>query len=124
MIRRIRANLLDELEKPYVVTARAKGLPPGRALVKYPLRLALNPFVSDIGNLLPELISGSVLVAFVLSIPTNGPVLVNALQSQDMYLAGGIVMLEAVLVVVGVLISDLALAALDPRIRLGAGIRR
>ncbi|NBB70144.1 MAG: ABC transporter permease subunit [Alphaproteobacteria bacterium] len=124
MIRRIRANLLDELEKPYVVTARAKGLPPGRALVKYPLRLALNPFVSDIGNLLPELISGSVLVAFVLSIPTNGPVLVNALQSQDMYLAGGIVMLEAVLVVIGVLISDLALAALDPRIRLGAGVRR
>ncbi len=124
MIRRIRANLLDELEKPYVVTARAKGLPPGRTLVKYPLRLALNPFVSDIGNLLPELISGSVLVAFVLSIPTNGPVLVNALQSQDMYLAGGIVMLEAVLVVIGVLISDLALAALDPRIRLGAGVRR
>jgi len=124
MIRRIRANLLDELEKPYVVTARAKGLPAGRALVKYPLRLALNPFVSDIGNLLPELISGSVLVAFVLSIPTNGPVLVNALQSQDMYLAGGIVMLEAVLVVIGVLISDLALAALDPRIRLGAGVRR
>lgn len=124
MIRRIRANLLDELEKPYVVTARAKGLPAGRTLVKYPLRLALNPFVSDIGNLLPELISGSVLVAFVLSIPTNGPVLVNALQSQDMYLAGGIVMLEAVLVVIGVLISDLALAALDPRIRMGAGVRR
>lgn len=124
MIRRLRANLLDELQKPYVVTARAKGLPPGRALLKYPLRVSLNPFVSDIGNLLPDLISGSVLVAFVLSLPTNGPILVNALQSQDMYLAGAIVMLEASLVVVGVLISDLALAALDPRIRLGAGLRR
>jgi peptide/nickel transport system permease protein len=124
MIRRIRANLLDELQKPYVVTARAKGLPPGRALVKYPLRLALNPFISDIGNLLPDLISGSVLVAFVLSLPTNGPILVNALQSQDMYLAGAIVMLEAVLVVVGVLVSDLALGALDPRIRLSGGLRR
>lgn len=124
MIRRIRANLLDELQRPYVTTARAKGLPPGRALIKYPLRLALNPFISDIGNLLPDLISGSVLVAFVLSLPTNGPILVNALQSQDMYLAGGIVMLEACLVVVGVLLSDLALAALDPRIRLGEGLRR
>ncbi|TVQ31640.1 MAG: ABC transporter permease [Geminicoccaceae bacterium] len=124
MIRRIRANLLDELQKPYVVTARAKGLPPGKALVKYPLRLALNPFISDIGNLLPDLISGSVLVAFVLSLPTNGPILVNALLAQDMYLAGAIVMLEASLVVVGVLISDLALAALDPRIRLEGGLRR
>ncbi len=124
MIRRIRANLMDELEKPYVVTARAKGLPPGRALIKYPLRLSLNPFIADIGNLLPDLISGSVLVAFVLSLPTNGPILVNALQSQDMYLAGAIVMIEAVLVVIGVLISDLALAALDPRIRLGEGVRR
>ncbi len=124
MIRRIRANLLDELQKPYVVTARAKGLPPVRALLKYPLRLSLNPFIADIGNLLPDLISGSVLVAFVLSLPTNGPILVNALQSQDMYLAGAIVMIEAMLVVVGVLVSDLALAALDPRIRLGQGVRR
>ncbi|MEO1091246.1 MAG: ABC transporter permease [Pseudomonadota bacterium] len=124
MIRRIRANLLDELQKPYVVTARAKGLPPARALLKYPLRVSLNPFISDIGNLLPDLISGSVLVAFVLSLPTNGPILVNALQSQDMYLAGAIVMLEAFLVVIGVLISDLALGVLDPRIRLGQGIRR
>lgn len=124
MIRRVRANLLDELEKPYVVTAKAKGLPPGRALVKYPLRLALNPFVSDIGNLLPDLISGSVLVAVVLSLPTNGPILVEALLSQDMYLAGAIVMLEATLVVVGVLLSDLALAWIDPRIRLSGGLRR
>ncbi|MEZ5836058.1 MAG: ABC transporter permease [Geminicoccaceae bacterium] len=121
MIRRLRANLMDELQKPYVVTARAKGLPPRRALVKYPLRMALNPFISDIGNLLPELISGSVLVSVVLSLPTNGPVLVHALQSQDMYLAGAFLMLEAILVVVGVLVSDLALAWLDPRIRFGGG---
>ena len=121
MIRRLRANLLDELQKPYVVTARAKGMPPGRALVKYPLRMALNPFIADIGNLLPELISGSALVAVVLSLPTNGPVLVRALQSQDMYLAGAFLLLEALLVVVGVLVSDLLLAWLDPRIRFGGG---
>ena len=124
MIRRLRANLMDELQKPYVVTARAKGLPPGKALVKYPLRMALNPFIADIGNLLPELISGSALVAVVLSLPTNGPVLVRALQSQDMYLAGAFLMLEAVLVVIGVLISDLLLAWLDPRIRFGGGQTR
>lgn len=119
MVRRLRANLLDELQKPYVVTARAKGLPPGRALVKYPLRMALNPFISDIGNLLPDLISGSALVSVVLSLPTTGPVLVRALQTQDMYLAGSFLMLEAFLVVLGVLVSDLLLAWLDPRIRLG-----
>jgi len=124
MIRRLRANLMDELQKPYVVTARAKGLPRGRALVKYPLRMSLNPFIADIGNLLPELISGSALVAVVLSLPTNGPVLVRALQSQDMYLAGAFLMLEAMLVVVGVLISDLLLAMLDPRIRFGGGQAR
>ena len=124
MIRRLRANLMDELQKPYVITARAKGLPPGKALVKYPLRMALNPFIADIGNLLPELISGSALVAVVLSLPTNGPVLVRALQSQDMYLAGAFLMLEAVLVVIGVLISDLLLAWLDPRIRFGGGQAR
>ena len=120
MIRRLRANLMDELNKPYVVTAKAKGLPPGRALVKYPLRMSLNPFIADIGNLLPELISGAALVSVVLSLPTTGPILVRALQTQDMYLAGSFLMLESVLVVIGVLISDLALAALDPRIRLGA----
>jgi peptide/nickel transport system permease protein len=124
MIRRLRANLLDELQKPYVVTARAKGLPPGKALVKYPLRMAINPFIADIGNLLPELISGAALVSVVLSLPTNGPVLVRALQSQDMYLAGSFLMLEACLVVVGVLISDLLLAWLDPRIRFGGGQTR
>jgi peptide/nickel transport system permease protein len=124
MIRRLRANLLDELRKPYVVTARAKGLKPGRALVKYPLRMAINPFIADIGNLLPEFISGAALVSVVLSLPTTGPVLVRALQTQDMYLAGSFLMLEAVLVVIGVLISDLLLAWLDPRIRFGGGQTR
>ena len=124
MIRRLRANLLDELQKPYVVTARAKGLPPGRALVKYPLRMALNPFIADIGNLLPEFISGSALVAVVLSLPTTGPILVRALQTQDMYLAGSFLMLESFLVVIGVLISDLLLAWLDPRIRFGGATSR
>ncbi len=124
MIRRLRANLMDELQKPYYVTAKAKGLPPGRALVKYPLRMSLNPFIADIGNLLPDLISGSALVAVVLSLPTTGPVLVRALQSQDMYLAGSFLMLESFLVVIGVLISDLLLAWLDPRIRFGGGQNR
>ncbi|MGH7264490.1 MAG: ABC transporter permease [Candidatus Rokuibacteriota bacterium] len=120
MIRRLRANLLDELKKQYVVTARAKGLPSGRLLVKYPLRIALNPFISDIGNLLPEVVSGSVIVSIVLSLPTTGPMLLRALRTQDMYLAGSFLMLLAALTVVGVFLSDLALAALDPRIRQGA----
>ena len=123
MIRRLRANLLDELEKPYVVTARAKGLPPLRAL-KYPLRMALNPFIADIGNLLPQIISGATIVAVVLSLPTTGPLLLRALQSQDMYLAGFLLMCLAVLTVIGVFISDIALAALDPRIRLHGGRSR
>lgn len=121
MIRRLRANLLDELHKPYVVTARAKGLPPGRALVKYPLRMALNPFISDIGNLLPQVVSGAAVVSVVMSLPTTGPMLLDALKSQDMYLAGSFLMFLAVLTVVGVFLSDLALAALDPRIRLSGG---
>lgn len=120
MIRRLRANLLDELKKQYVVTARAKGVPPGRLLVKYPLRIALNPFISDIGNLLPEVVSGSIIVSIVLSLPTTGPMLLRALRTQDMYLAGSFLMLLALLTVVGVFLSDLALAALDPRIRQGA----
>jgi peptide/nickel transport system permease protein len=120
MIRRLRANLLDELKKQYVVTARAKGLPARRLLIKYPLRIALNPFISDIGNLLPELISGSVIVSIVMSLPTTGPMLLRALRTQDMYLAGSFLMLLALLTVVGVFLSDLALAALDPRIRQGA----
>jgi peptide/nickel transport system permease protein len=121
MIRRLRANLLDELQKQYVVTARAKGLPPRRALLKYPLRMSLNPFISDIGDLLPHMISGAAIVSVVMSLPTNGPMLLAALRSQDMYLAGSFLMIEAVLIVVGVFLSDLALAALDPRIRLHGG---
>ncbi len=117
MIRRLRANLLDELQKQYVVTARAKGMPPLRALLKYPLRMALNPFIADIGNLLPQVISGAAIVSVVLSLPTTGPMLLRALQSQDMYLAGSFLMFLATLTVIGTLLSDLALAALDPRIR-------
>ena len=118
MIRRLRANLLDELQKQYVVTGRAKGLPPFKLLVKYPLRMSLNPFISDIGNLLPEVISGAVIVSVVLNLPTTGKMLYNALISQDMYLAGSFLMFLSMLTVFGVLLSDLALAWLDPRIRL------
>lgn len=121
MIRRLRANLLDELNKQYVVTGRAKGLPPFRLLMKYPLRISLNPFIADIGSLLPELISGSVVVSVVMSLPITGPILLEALRAQDMYLAGSFLMFMAVLTVVGIFISDLALAMLDPRIRFGAG---
>ena len=119
MIRRLRANLLDELQKQYVTTGRAKGLPPGKLLRKYPLRVALNFFVADVGNLLPQVISGAEIVAVVMSLPTTGPILLAALQSQDMYLAGSFLMFLAFLTVMGVLISDIALALLDPRIRLG-----
>jgi peptide/nickel transport system permease protein len=118
MIRRLRANLLDELQKQYVVTGRAKGLPPGKLLRKYPLRVSLNFFVADIGNLLPTVISGAEIVAVVMSLPTTGPILLASLQSQDMYLAGSFLMFLAVLTVFGVLVSDIALALLDPRIRL------
>ena len=121
MIRRLRANLLDELNKQYVTTGRAKGLPPGRLLVKYPLRISLNPFIADIGSLLPELISGSVIVSVVMALPLTGPMLLESLRSQDMYLAGSFLMFMAFLTVVGVFISDIMLALLDPRIRLGAG---
>ena len=118
MIRRLRANLLDELSKPYVVTGRAKGLSEGKLLRKYPLRLSLNFFVADIGNMLPGIISGAEIVAVVMSLPTTGPILLAALQSQDMYLAGSFLMFMAILTVIGVLISDIALALLDPRIRI------
>jgi len=120
MIRRLRANLLDELQKQYVVTGRAKGLSEFRLLVKYPLRHAINPFVSDIGHLIPEVISGSVIVSVVLSLPTTGPMLLGALKTQDVNLAATFLLLVAVLTVIGMLISDLLLAALDPRIRFGA----
>jgi peptide/nickel transport system permease protein len=124
MIRRLRANLLDELHKQYVVTAKAKGLSPIKVLVKYPLRMAMNPFIADIGNLLPEMISGAVIVSVVLGLETTGPMLLKALQSQDMYLAGSFLMFISLLTVFGTLISDLALAVLDPRIRLDGGRNR
>jgi len=124
MIRRLRANLLDELQKQYVVTGRAKGLPARRLLIKYPLRMALNPFVSDIGNLLPHVVSGATITSIVLSLPTTGPMLLQALRSQDMYLAGSFLMFLATLTVFGVLLSDLLLALLDPRIRLHGGTTR
>jgi len=123
MIRRLRANLLDELRKQYVVTARAKGLSPRKVLVKYPLRMAINFFIADIGSLLPAIISGAEITAIVLSLETTGPMLIRALQAQDMYLAGSFLMFLAFLTVIGVLLSDIALALLDPRIRLD-GTRR
>jgi len=124
MIRRLRANLLDELQKQYVVTARAKGMPPTRLLVKYPLRMSLNPFIADIGNLLPSVISGSAIVSVVLSLQTSGPMLLEALRSQDQYLAGSFLMFLSLLTVIGMFISDLLLAALDPRIRLTGGVAK
>jgi peptide/nickel transport system permease protein len=124
MIRRLRANLLDELQKQYVVTARAKGMPAFRLLVKYPLRMSLNPFIADIGNLLPSVISGSAIVAVVLSLQTSGPMLLEALRSQDQYLAGSFLMFLSLLTVIGMFISDLLLAALDPRIRLTGGVAK
>ena len=124
MIRRLRANMLDELQKQYVLTAKAKGLHPIKALIKYPLRTSLNPFIADIGNMLPQIVSGSAIVSMVLSLPTTGPMLISALQSQDMYLAGSFLIFLAMLTVVGMFLSDLALAWLDPRIRLGGGASR
>ena len=121
MIRRLRANLLDELQRQYVITGRAKGLPPGRLLLKYPLRMALNPFIADIGSLLPQVVSGAAIVSIVLNLPTTGPMLVDSLRSQDMYLAGSFLMFLAGLTVIGVFLSDVLLALLDPRIRLEGG---
>ena len=113
----MRANLLDELRKPYVVTARAKGLPERTLLLKYPVRVALNPFVSTIGYIFPYIVSGSIIVSLVLSLPTVGPLLLKALIAQDMFLAGTIILLLGVMTVIGTLISDLLLIWIDPRIR-------
>ena len=118
LIRIMRNNLLDELEKPYVVTARAKGMVSWRAVAKYPVRIAFNPFVSGIGGMLPALVGGSVIVSIVLSLPTLGPVLLTAIQKEDTYLAGSIILMLGALTVVGVLISDLLLVVVDPRIKL------
>ena len=117
MMQRLRANMLDELSKPYVETAKAKGMAPTRLLAKYPLRMAFNPFVADIGNLLPAMISGSVLVSVVLGLQTIGPALLTALKSQDQFLAGFILMFVALLTLIGTMISDILLVLLDPRIR-------
>lgn len=119
MTRIMRANLLDELHKPYVTTARAKGLSEARLTLKYPVRIAVNPLVSSSGGLLAGLISGEAIVAIVLSLPTTGPMLLNALRAQDMYLAASFIMLLSLLTTIGVLISDIALAWVDPRIRFG-----
>jgi peptide/nickel transport system permease protein len=119
LIRIMRSNLLDELRKPYVTTARARGLPEYRVIMRYPVRVALNPFVSTIGYLLPYVVSGSIIVSLVLSLPTVGPLLLKALIAQDMFLAGTIVLLLGVLTVIGTFISDLLLMWVDPRIRLG-----
>lgn len=118
MIRVMRANLLDELRKPYVITARAKGVRPMKLLFKYPVRLALNPFISGIGGIFPQLVSGGAIVAMVLSLPTVGPLMLSALLNQDMYLAGSMLMVLSLLGVLGTLVSDLLLLWIDPRIRL------
>ncbi len=120
MMQRLRANMLDELNKPYVTTAWAKGVPPVKLLAKYPLRVAFNPFVADIGNLIPSLISGSVLVSVVLGLQTIGPALLAALKSQDQFLAGFILLFVAALTLIGTMVSDMLLVLLDPRIRFGA----
>jgi peptide/nickel transport system permease protein len=118
-IRTTRANLLDELNKPYVETARAKGLKEGKLIWKYPVRVALNPFFSTVGWSLASLVSGQTLVAVVLNLQTFGPMMLRALTSQDMYLAGSFLMLVSTLTVIGTLVSDILLALVDPRIRLG-----
>jgi peptide/nickel transport system permease protein len=117
LIRVMRANLLDELHKPYYVTAKAKGLSEFQALIQYPVRVALNPWVSSVGWILPGLVSGATIISVVLSLPTTGPMQLEALRSQDMYLAGSFILLLSVLTVVGTLLSDILLAWLDPRIR-------
>ena len=117
LIRVVRGNLLDELRKLYVITAQAKGVPQIRLLLKYPVRVALNPVVSNIGWVLPQIVSGSIITSVVLGIPTTGPLLLRALMNQDMYLAGSMVMMLSVLTIIGTLISDLLLIWLDPRIR-------
>jgi peptide/nickel transport system permease protein len=121
LIRVMRGTLLDELRKPYVTTARAKGVSERTLLWKYPVRIAINPMISTIGWLLPSLVSGEGITAIVLNLPTTGPVLVRALMNQDMYLAGSFIMILSTLTVIGTVISDILLAAVDPRIRYGAG---
>ena len=120
LIRVMRNNLLDELRKPYVVTARAKGVVSAKLIMKYPVRVAINPLISTVGYLLPSLVSGSVIVSVVLSLPTLGPVLLTAIQREDTNVAGFIILMLGMLTVIGTLISDLLLAIVDPRIKLTA----
>lgn len=117
-IRILRANLLDELRKPYVIAARARGVPKTKLTIKYPVRVALNPFFSTIGWILPGLIAADAITSIVLNLNTTGPLLLEALMAQDMYLAGSVLLISAILVVIGTFISDIALAWLDPRVRL------
>jgi len=117
LIRTMRANMLDELPKPYVDTARSKGLHEFAVVTKYPLRVALNPFISGIGYVFPQLISGAQVTAVVLNLPTTGPLLLQALLSQDMYLAGGFILILSIFGIIGTLVSDILLAIVDPRIR-------
>lgn len=116
-IRVLRATLLDELQKPYVITARAKGLAEWRVILKYPVRLAINPMISTIGWLLPAVVGGELVVSKVLNLPTVGPIILEATLAQDMFLAGAFVLLLSMLTLIGTLISDILLAWLDPRIR-------
>jgi peptide/nickel transport system permease protein len=118
LIRIMRANLLDQLHQPYVETARAKGLSEFTLLLRYPIRIALNPFVSTLGWILPNLVSGSVIISIVLNLQTAGPLLLQALLSQDQYLAGAFLLLLCALTVIGTLVSDILLALLDPRVRI------
>ncbi len=120
LIRTTRGMMLDELQKQYVITARAKGVAEGRLLFKYPVRMALNPMISTIGWLLPSIISGEALVSVVLNMPTVGPLMLKALLAQDMYLAGSFLLVTSTLTVIGTLLSDILLAVMDPRIRFGA----
>lgn len=123
MIRTIRANLLDQMQMPYVDTARAKGLPEWKVVLKYPARIAINPLISTIGWMLPQMISAGIIVDVVLSLPTTGPLLLEALMAQDMFLAGALVMMLSILTMIGTLISDILLAWVDPRIRFEGGSR-
>ena len=113
----MRNNLLDELSKPYVLTARSKGLSPLRLILKYPVRVAINPLVSTVGYLLPSLVSGSIIVSVVLSLPTLGPLLLEAIEAEDVNLSGFIILISGILTVIGTLLSDILLSIIDPRIR-------
>jgi peptide/nickel transport system permease protein len=119
LIRTMRGNLLDELRKQYVITARAKGLPERKLVFKYPVRIAINPMISTIGWMFPGIVSGETLVSIVLNIQTVGPIFLRAVMSQDMYLAGSITLILSILTVIGMLVSDILLAWADPRIRYG-----